>query len=401
MIISRALRQTTDVLRRIKQHISDNELLRTVKLSETTWTKTEIEFPNGSRILSLPPSKDTIRGIPANLIIIDEAAHFPNDEVYFEAISPMAVPGTKLILISTPYGQRGFFYECFHNEGVFKSILHKAIEDGKPIWAESRPLDWLEEKKAEIGDRAFEQEYMCSWLSVKNAYFPYEAIEKSVANFEKCNFDLVETDAVYKGYRPPRGEYYCGVDWAKSLHTGDKTVIYVVELLPNSQIRVVLSQVYSPKDVQQASFLYTQACTYIEQLHHIFEFKRVYADLGAGAKQVEDLKLAHIPVDGIAFGAASSFDAKTNHKRIVKMDMMDYLLKQFEDELIYIPDRQDLLRELFEFEITTYNEEGRPLAVPRLSHPPGGHDDHVAALALAVYATRKPRPTFAVASFRR
>jgi phage terminase large subunit-like protein len=64
---------------------------------------------NGSRIVSLPATRDTLRGYSAvSMLIIDEAAYV-EDEVYLSLRPSLAVSDGDLILLSTPCGRRGFF----------------------------------------------------------------------------------------------------------------------------------------------------------------------------------------------------------------------------------------------------------------------------------------------------
>src|SRR5215204_4618536 len=73
--------------------------------------KLSLELENGSRIVTLPGSKKTIRGFSgAALLILDEAARVA-DELYFAVRPMLAVSGGALIMLSTPYGKRGVFYE--------------------------------------------------------------------------------------------------------------------------------------------------------------------------------------------------------------------------------------------------------------------------------------------------
>jgi hypothetical protein len=74
-------------------------------------------FPDGSRIVGLPGVEDTVRGFSAvSLMLIDEAARV-NDDLY-KAVRPMlAVGDGDLWLMSTPNGQRGFFYDEWTDGG--------------------------------------------------------------------------------------------------------------------------------------------------------------------------------------------------------------------------------------------------------------------------------------------
>jgi tRNA(Met) C34 N-acetyltransferase TmcA len=67
-------------------------------------------LPNGSRILGVPGTEATVRGYSAaNLVIVDEAARV-EDELYRSLRPMLAVSNGDLILLSTPFGERGFFW---------------------------------------------------------------------------------------------------------------------------------------------------------------------------------------------------------------------------------------------------------------------------------------------------
>src|SRR5829696_3247637 len=73
--------------------------------------KLSLELENGSRIVMLPGSEKTIRGFSgAALLILDEAVRVA-DELYFAVRPMLAVSGGALIMLSTPYGKRGIFYD--------------------------------------------------------------------------------------------------------------------------------------------------------------------------------------------------------------------------------------------------------------------------------------------------
>jgi phage terminase large subunit-like protein len=81
-----------------------------------------LEFSNGSKIVSLPGDEATIRGYTADLVVIDEAARVA--DAVFTAIYPMIMRRNgRIIALSTPAGQRGFFYRaCTDPSGPWKVI---------------------------------------------------------------------------------------------------------------------------------------------------------------------------------------------------------------------------------------------------------------------------------------
>ncbi len=75
--------------------------------------KLGMRLANGSRIEALPGSEKTVRGFSGtSLLILDEAARI--DDALYHAVRPMlAVSGGALMMLSTPFGKRGVFYEAW------------------------------------------------------------------------------------------------------------------------------------------------------------------------------------------------------------------------------------------------------------------------------------------------
>src|SRR3954451_11518077 len=72
----------------------------------------------GSRVLSLPGSEATVRGFSAPALVVeDEAARVP--DALYRSIRPMlaTAPAGRLILLSTPYGQQGHFWQEWSEGG--------------------------------------------------------------------------------------------------------------------------------------------------------------------------------------------------------------------------------------------------------------------------------------------
>src|SRR5262249_39684167 len=91
-------------------------------------TQTMLTLTNGSRVVSLPGSPKTIRGFSAvHTLIVDEAAMVTDD--IFAAISPMlAASRGRLILLSSPLGKRGYFYDMFEQSNDFEKYRIVATE---------------------------------------------------------------------------------------------------------------------------------------------------------------------------------------------------------------------------------------------------------------------------------
>src|ERR671916_571517 len=88
--------------------------------------KLSLELENGSRIVTLPGTEKTIRGFSgAALLIVDEAARV--DDALYYAVRPMlAVSGGRLMMLSTPYGKRGVFFEEWSGGGGWEHFEGRA-----------------------------------------------------------------------------------------------------------------------------------------------------------------------------------------------------------------------------------------------------------------------------------
>ena len=115
---SPSLRQSQELMLKFAEFLS--LVNKNVKLDSDT--KLSVRFANGSRVLALPGSEKTIRGISAvTLLILDEAAGIP-DELY-GAVRPMlAVSKGRLILMSTPRGEQGFFWETWAKSSGWQKV---------------------------------------------------------------------------------------------------------------------------------------------------------------------------------------------------------------------------------------------------------------------------------------
>jgi hypothetical protein len=134
----------------------------------------ELQYSNGSRIVALPGSEQTIRGFSGvDLLVVDEAARVP-DPLY-QAIRPMlAVSGGDILLLSTPFGKRGFFHQEWTGAGEWERVKITA-HDCPRISKE-----WLEQERAQIGEWWYRQEYLCEFVETTDTVFSYADIEAAL-----------------------------------------------------------------------------------------------------------------------------------------------------------------------------------------------------------------------------
>jgi hypothetical protein len=183
VILSPGQRQSAELFRKILDNY--NAVGRPVKARVQTQLKLELD--NNNRILCLPGKEETVRCFSPSLLIIDEASRVPDD--LYRSVRPMlAVSQGRMIALSTPFGQRGWFFDEWHGCGPWKKI--------KVTWRECPRISdafVLEETRA-MGAAWVQQEYECLFTALEGVVYP---------EFETSFTDLYN----------PLGKPVGGIDW--------------------------------------------------------------------------------------------------------------------------------------------------------------------------------------------
>ena len=169
VIVSPTLRQTAELVLKVRGFVE-----RVVKLKGRG--RLLLELPNGARVLGLPGNECHVRGFSApSLVVIDEAARV--GDVLYKALRPMLARGGDLALLSTPFGERGFFWKEWARGGdLWTRVSVKATECSRI------PLSFLDEERRVQGEDWFRQEYLCEFVGMENQVFRQEWFERAVAD---------------------------------------------------------------------------------------------------------------------------------------------------------------------------------------------------------------------------
>ncbi len=179
LLVSPSLRQSSELFRKVTDFLT--KLDATPKLIEDN--RLSLTLANGSRVVSLPSSEATIRGFSgATLIVEDEAARVPDD--LYMAVRPMlAVSSGRLILMSTPFGKRGHFFEEWTHGGAPWERVKVTAEECPRI-----PARFLAEERASLGERWYRQEYECSFEETEDQVFGYDLVMQAISGEVKPLF---------------------------------------------------------------------------------------------------------------------------------------------------------------------------------------------------------------------
>lgn len=138
----------------------------------------QLHLKNGSRIIGLPGKLATILGYSGvSLLIVDEAARVADD--LYRGVRPMlATSRGRLLVLSTPCGKRGWFYEAWTGRTIDGRLLDESWERVSVAARDCPriPRDFLRAEMAGLGPRWFRQEYCLSFEDAVGALFSSEAM---------------------------------------------------------------------------------------------------------------------------------------------------------------------------------------------------------------------------------
>jgi hypothetical protein len=173
LLLSPTQRQSGELLRDKVMRLY-NDLGRPIKATQET--ALTMSLANGSRVISLPGDERNIRGYSGvALLVIDEAARVP-DELYRSVRPMLAVSGGRLVVMSTPFGKRGWF----HEEWTTGSDWHRIQIDATQVPRISR--EFLEQERRALGPRWFAQEYLTSFEDAEGQVFAGEDIRAALSD---------------------------------------------------------------------------------------------------------------------------------------------------------------------------------------------------------------------------
>lgn len=161
------------------------------------------QFANGSRIRAFTANPTSVRGYSAPTMIIFDEAAYVEDELYL-TVRPMLTDNEdcELILLSTPNGREGFFYETW-TEGdpsEWKKVQVDVLDilgdhpdfslkqqdlakEGINLFLSNRHTQgFLREELQVIGERWYRQEYGGEFLDMEGAVFRFDDVEKAFAS---------------------------------------------------------------------------------------------------------------------------------------------------------------------------------------------------------------------------
>lgn len=170
LIISPSQRQSDEFLLRVAGIYRGMHEAPRLKRDNTS----EMGLANGARVVSLPGSAGTVRGFAnIKLLVIDEAAYV-DDEV-FASVLPMVGSDGQIIALSTPWGQRGWFWSLAEGAPRNGWEKHRVTVYDSAQYTPAR----IAEVRASVGSFVFASDYEAMFTDTTEQLFGTEDVRRA------------------------------------------------------------------------------------------------------------------------------------------------------------------------------------------------------------------------------
>lgn len=166
-ILANKEKQAKEILKRVNKAYMDMPFF--LQRGARKFGSLEVEFDNGSSLRAFATTADSIRGNSIALLYVDEVAFIENDMEFWESTLPTISSGedTKVIMTSTPKGERGLFYKIWREAEPDEKGVTNGFARTSVTWRDvphyAKRKGWEESERRRIGDARFDQEYACSF----------------------------------------------------------------------------------------------------------------------------------------------------------------------------------------------------------------------------------------------
>lgn len=327
LIISAVERQAQLLFEKTLGYLIDTYKLK-IKGGKEKPTKHKIQLVNGSVIHCLPTGMSGygIRGFTVDLLICDEAAFIPQD--VWQAVTPMlATTKGNIVLLSTPFGKGGFFYDCF-NDPTFKAFHISSLDCPRT------DKNFIERERQRMTKCQFMQEYEGLFVDDLRRFFSDEVIKNCL---------VLDRDVISGSPLSNRsvGDIFLGVDIAR-MGEDQSTFVSLKKI-----DREKLSQI--DMDITEKTLL-TETIKKIKILDSRYSYSKIYIDdggIGAGVYDVllqdDQVKRKIVAINN----ARRNLDRDEKQKKhLMKEDLYSNLLRLMENRSIELFDNDDMMMSL-------------------------------------------------------
>lgn len=276
----------------------------------------DYSWGDGSRFRCMPSGILTFnRGWHGDGVICDDILADPTNELNFTVIEKitrtfmeqvMSLPkeGGQIHLVGTAQHQTDLFFQLQGNKSwnwaEYKAILNEKTK--KVLWPELFSYKRLcEIRNEEIGEKAFNKEYMCSPVWTEEAYFQRDELMKVVKNIQEVKRPASE-------YKDKNVQIVAGLDIGKKAHPSH---FVIFELTRNHY-----TQIY---EKFMDSWDYSRQVDFINGLIEFYLIDRIsYDDTRSELESFREKRLIDSRIwKPIVFKVKNKFDMASNFSRLV------------------------------------------------------------------------------------
>lgn len=380
VFVSYKNKDSSDKIKIIKELI--NRIPQDCRQKIVVDNRTNLVLSNGAEVLA--SGKSQVRGTSSAklmIVLLDEFAFYGGyDEPVYTSVQGLwtrAKDGSSLALVSTPYAERGKFWEIWQDKKTYRNFQrfmicwwHYSGLVKKGMMAEAKekaPLMNTEERVNRYGNAtlrniyrnmsisAFQQEYEAAFSSLAGSYFGFDSIDALFSDDLECCETFEEIKIKYRGW-----DLYAGYDVASA--EGKDYSALVVLAASGDQIKIVFAKKYRTKFKKQKEIL--------KEMIESIDPNAVYIERnGIGMNLAEDLEEEYSNVKGY------TTSQKNKHENFAS------LKKAMEDGDIQAPSDKDLMLQLQATRLKTNTNGSVSINIERSN---AGHGDTLMALTLAL-----------------
>jgi len=213
---------------------------------------------------------EAARGSSVGYVIIDEAAFIPKMDEYWKAMYPVISTGGSVIVISTVNG-RGNWYEKQYTDALNKRNRFNVIDLDYTEHPDYQNEEWVKQTRANIGEKAFAQEYLRSFLGSGDTFISNEILAELSNQAKKCypmrklypewdtdkrlddwndkDIDFEWEKGAFHIYKEPEEghEYIIGADSAQGLgEEADNSTFQIIDMASLEQVAEFSSNTVPP-----------------------------------------------------------------------------------------------------------------------------------------------------------
>lgn len=306
----------------------------------------QIYFKNGSeiRLFSAEQGDEALRGYTCEILLIDEACYI-GDNIINTILPYVNVSNGPVVMVSTPKGRSGLFYEyfCMGQSAEMNNVY--AYDWANYDTSELLSADKLELYRKTMDELAFKTDYLGEFLDGQSRFF---------SDFSNC----IKEKPVWNGEK-----VVFGIDWAGSMG-GDYTAISILGTESSTVYNIIY---FNDKDPQST-------LNEIERLVKIYKPKKITVELNSIGNVYYNFLKSQVMKYGVpVIGFVTTNDSKDK--------IISKLQNAFQNTEIFIYREKELMDELQEYTLE-FSKTGKRV----FNAAKGHHDDLIMSLAIGYHS---------------